>query len=69
LLIFYIIGPMLFGMPFGLFILLGPASSYTAIIAIWIMLAYSLLSIWAKVFVNEDTDNAKTNRINHKTVK
>jgi len=52
LLIFYIIAPMLFGTTFGMLALLFPASMTTAIIAVWIMAAYSLFSLWTKVFIN-----------------
>jgi len=50
LLIFYVIGPMLFAMPFGTLVFFVPASITTAIIAMWIMAAYSFCAFLAKVF-------------------
>ena len=49
LLIFYVIVPVLFGMSFGMLLLLLPASMTTAIIALWIMAAYSLFSLWVRI--------------------
>jgi len=50
LLIFYVVIPMLFAMPFGTLVMFAPASTITAIIAVWIMAAYSLFSLGAKIF-------------------
>ena len=52
LLFFYVIAPMLFAMPLDTLILFSPASTITAIIAVWIMTAYSLCALWVKIFVN-----------------
>jgi len=49
LLIFYAVMPMLFALPLSTLLLLPPASTITAIIAVWIMTAYSLFSLGAKV--------------------
>ena len=51
ILIFHVVMPMLFAMPLGTLLLFSPASTITAIIAMWIMAAYSLFSLWSKVFV------------------
>ena len=57
LLFFYVIAPMLFAMPLSTIILLSPASINAAIVAVWIIVAYSLFSLLAKVFVNPRAGN------------
>ncbi|MCL2842548.1 MAG: beta-lactamase family protein [Oscillospiraceae bacterium] len=52
LIIIYFIVPMLFQISFSSLLLLLSSSMTTAIIAVWIMAAYSLFSLWAKVFAN-----------------
>jgi len=49
LLFFYVVAPMLFGMPFCIMLLLLSASMLTAVIAMWIITVYSLFSLVAKV--------------------
>ena len=51
LLFFYVIAPMLFAMPLNTLLRFSPASMIIAIIAVWVMVAYSLFSLWMKVFV------------------
>jgi len=53
LLFFYVLAPMLFAAPsLSALLIMPPASTITAVIAMWIMAAYALFSLWAKVFVN-----------------
>jgi len=50
LLFIYVISPAASGMPFGMLIIYFPASMTTAVIAVWIITAYSLFSLGAKIF-------------------
>jgi len=52
LLILYIFVPMIFENSYEVLLLVMPASMTTAIIAMWIMVVYSLCAFVAKVFVN-----------------
>ena len=52
-LFFYIIAPMLFAMPLGALLIFSPASTVTAIVAVWIMAVYSTFSLLAKVLFNK----------------
>ena len=47
-LIFHVVMPMLFIMPLGTLLLFSPASAITAIVSMWIMMGYSLLSLCVK---------------------
>jgi len=55
-LIFYVVAPMLFAMPFGMLVLLSPASTHPAAIAMWIIAAYSLFSLLTKIYTSGRRD-------------
>jgi len=50
LLFFYVFNPS--SLPFSDLVLSVPASAIPALIALWVMAAYSLFSLWTKVFVS-----------------
>ena len=51
LLFFYVVAPMLFAMPLGTLLIFSPASTFTAFVAMWIMMVYSVLSLLTKILV------------------